>query len=97
MKIEFLEEAQLEFDEAIEYYDNESTGLGNAFLEEVLNTIDRITKFPEAWHPLSGNIRRCQTRRFPFGVIYIKIENLILVISISHLHRKPNHWQDRIK
>jgi len=97
MKIEFLEQAQDELDEAIEYYDNEVEGLGQVFLDEVLSTIDRVTKFPNAWHPLSKNTRRCQTRRFPYGLIYTKLQDIILIISVSNLHRKPNHWQDRIE
>ena len=32
MKIRFLEIAQIELDDAIEYYNNEVAGLGNAFL-----------------------------------------------------------------
>jgi hypothetical protein len=40
-------------DDAIEYYNNEAAGLGDAFLTEVLNTLDRIGVFPEAWHPCS--------------------------------------------
>jgi len=35
MKIEFLDEAQFELDEAIEYYNNEVDGLGDVFLQEV--------------------------------------------------------------
>ncbi len=97
MKIEFLEEAQSELDEAIEYYNNEENDLGDDFLQEVLNSLDRIARFPEAWHLLSKNTRRCQTRRFPYGVIYAVTGNSVLVISVSHLHRKPNHWRNRIE
>ncbi len=97
MKVEFLTEAQNELDDAIEFYNSDQGGLGKRFLEEILNTLDRIIKYPEAWHPLSGSIRRCQTRRFPFGIIYTVIEDLILVIAVSHLHRKPNYWQNRIE
>ena len=61
MKISFLEEAKFELDEAIEYYDFQSAGLGQQFFQEVLNTLDRISSFPEAWHPLSKNTKRCQT------------------------------------
>ena len=43
MKIQFLEEAKFELDQAIEYYDFQSAGLGQQFLQEVLNTIDRIS------------------------------------------------------
>jgi len=39
MKIRFLEKAQFELDEAISYYNLEFQGLGDRFLQEVLNAI----------------------------------------------------------
>ena len=96
MKIRFLEIAQLELDDAIEYYNNEAAGLGDVFLTEVLKALDRIGEFPEAWHPCSKRTRRCQTRRFPYGIIYQTREREILIVAISNLHRNPEHWQDRI-
>lgn len=97
MIIKFLDIAQLELDEAIDFYNSESDGLGSVFLQEVLNALERIANYPDAWHPLSVNTRRCQTRRFPYGLIYTKHEDFILIISVSNLHREPNHWGDRIK
>ena len=97
MRIEILEEAQCELDEGVEYYNNEVEGLGDTFLQEVLHAIDRIARYPEAWHPLSKNTRRCQTRRFPYGLIYTVLKDTVLIISVSNLHRKPNHWKERIK
>ena len=78
MRIRFLEIAQIELDEAIEYYNYETPGLGEEFLAEVLNALDRIGEFPEAWHPCSKRTRRCQTRK-----------EEILVIAIANLHRNP--------
>ncbi len=95
MKIQFLEEAQFELDDAIEFYNIESPGLGEEFLHEVLGALDRIANFKDAWHPLSENIRRCQTKRFPYGLIYTEIDEGILIISVSNLHREPNHWKNR--
>ena len=95
MKIRFFQEAQYELDDAIEYYNIESEGLGQEFLQEVINALDRIVNFPNAWHSLSKNTRRCQTKRFPYGLIYSEMEKEILIISVSHLHRKPNHWKNR--
>ena len=69
MIIKFLDEAQVELDEAIDFYNNESDGLGSVFLQEVLSAIERIANYPDTWHPLSTNTRRCQTRRFPYGLI----------------------------
>ncbi len=96
MKINFLEIAQIELDDAIEYYNYELPGLGDAFLTEALNALDRIGEFPEAWHPSSKRTRRCQTRRFPYGIIYQIREQEILVVAIAHFHRKPDYWKGRI-
>ena len=51
MRIRFLEIAQIELDEAIKYYNYEVSGLGEVFLTEVSKALDRIGRFPEAWHP----------------------------------------------
>jgi len=96
MKISFLEIAQIELDDAIEYYNYEVPGLGDAFLTDVLNTLDRIGEFPEAWHSCSKRTRRCQTRRFPYGIIYQIRGQEILVVAVASLHRKPDYWKDRI-
>ncbi len=97
MRIRFLDIAQIELDQAIEYYNYESPGLGDEFLIEVLKVIDRIGEFPEAWHRLSKRTRRCQTRRFPYGIIYQIREDGILVVAVANLHRHPDYWKGRLK
>ena len=96
MRIRFLENAAIELDEAIQYYSNEAAGLGEDFLNEVLEALDRVAKFPEAWHPCSKRTRRCQTNRFPYGIIYQIRKEEILVIAIANLHREPDYWEDRL-
>lgn len=96
VKVNFLEIAQIELDEAVEYYNYEVPGLGDAFLSEVLDALDRIGKYPEAWHPSSKRTRRCQARRFPYGIIYQIREQELLVVAIANLHRKPDYWKDRL-
>jgi plasmid stabilization system protein ParE len=96
MRIRFLEVAQVELDEAVEYYNYEAPDLGEAFLAEVVRALDRIGVFPEAWQPSSKRTRVCQTRRFPYGVIYQIRKKEILVVAITNLHRKPDYWKDRL-
>ncbi|WP_244083866.1 type II toxin-antitoxin system RelE/ParE family toxin [Desulforhabdus sp. TSK] len=91
-----MEIAEIELDEAIQYYNYEVAGLGDDFLTEVLDTLDRIARFPEAWHPCSKRTRRCQMRRFPYGIIYQIRKAEILVIAVENLHREPNCWEDRL-
>jgi mRNA-degrading endonuclease RelE of RelBE toxin-antitoxin system len=96
MDIKFLEIAEIELDEAIEFYNHQLTGLGNQFLTEVLDTIERISVFPNAWHLCSPNTRQCRMKRFPYKVIYQVLNDEILVVAIAHLHREPNYWKNRI-
>ena len=52
MKYFFHPEAEAEFIQAVEVY----------------STIERIAAYPKAWTILTDDIRRCLTRRFPYGV-----------------------------
>ena len=97
MQIRLLEIAQIELDDSIEYYNSESHGLGNELLVEVLHALDRIKNFRKAWHPFTETTRRCQLRRFPYGIIYQILDTEILVIAVANLHRNPDYWKDRIK
>jgi plasmid stabilization system protein ParE len=96
MEVRFLEVAESELDQAIEYYNCESPGQGDLFLVEALNAIERIKSFPEAWQSFTNSTRRCQLRRFPFGIIYQILDGEILIIAIANLHRRPDYWQERM-
>jgi hypothetical protein len=70
MIIHILAPAELELTEAVDYYNNQCSGLGYEFASEVTNTLERITSFPNAWSQISPRTRRCITNKFPYGVIY---------------------------
>ena len=48
MRIEFLPEAKVELDEAIEYYELQVKGLGITFKGVAKSTIKRVGTFPTA-------------------------------------------------
>ncbi len=96
MKVRFLQVAKIELDGGVDYYNRESPGLGYEFLWEVFSAIDRIKQFPQAWQIFHENARRCLVRRFPYGVIYIQEDDLVLILAIAHLHREPGYWIDRL-
>lgn len=97
MNIRLLEVAQQELDEAITWYAEQAPGLGDAFLVEALKTLKLVSQFPQAWHPLSTEVRRCRLNRFPYSVIYHFEDGGLLVIAIAHQHRKPGYWRSRLQ
>jgi plasmid stabilization system protein ParE len=96
MNIVILSVAEEEFAEAVDYHNEQCSGLGYEFAAEVKRAFDRIALFPEAWQIFSKRSRRCLLDRFPYGVLY-KIDNdTIQVGAIMHLRRDPKHWRQRI-
>lgn len=70
MNYVFHSEAYAEFKHAIDRYESCSEGLGYDFAVEVYSTIEQIVAYPKAWVILEKEVRRCQTRRFTYGVPY---------------------------
>ncbi len=68
MNYSFHPEAEVEFTEAIEYYEEKESGLGYDFAVEVYSTIERTMAFPKAWPVIEEDIRRSLIRRFPYGI-----------------------------
>ncbi len=93
MKFRLLPPAARELREAARYYEDRVPGLGFDFLQEVRAAIRRILMHPAAWFELDEGIRRCRTHRFPFGVIYTIEREEVLVVSVMHLHRRPESWR----
>ena len=95
-KYRFTSAALSELSEALTYYEREQPGLGVRFLDEISSAIDRILRFPRAWHPVSARSRRCRTHRFPCGLLYqIRLDE-ILITAVMDLRRDPKRWRDLI-
>ncbi|MFT2097763.1 type II toxin-antitoxin system RelE/ParE family toxin [Marinomonas sp. 2405UD66-6] len=95
MNVRFLKPAELELDDAFEYYQSLLGGLGYEFVDEIERSIERIKKFPTSYQEIGKYSRRCLVHRFPYGLIYQVRRNEILIVAVSHLHQKPESWKSR--
>jgi len=92
----FLAPAEDEVTEASLFYDAASSGLGNDFLDDVQQAIDRLCEYPQAGKAVAPGLRRMLLHRFPFSLVYSVEAELILVIAIAHHGRRPGYWQSRL-
>ncbi|HYY16796.1 MAG TPA: type II toxin-antitoxin system RelE/ParE family toxin, partial [Gammaproteobacteria bacterium] len=91
----FHPEAEAEFNEAIDYYEECEPGLGYDFSIEVFDAIRNIVRYPAAWPVVGEDVRRCLVDRFPFGIIHSVEQNGIFILATMHLRRHPDYWKDR--
>ena len=96
MKVRFITSANIELDEAIQYYDHQLPGLGFRFYQEVDAAIERIKLMPEAWTKIGRHTRRCILKGFPYGLFYAIEADGILITAVAHLRRHPEHYKERI-
>jgi plasmid stabilization system protein ParE len=95
MVVSFHDLAKLELNEAAEYYEGESAGLGQAFITEVERSADEIVRFPEAGLVMRGSIRRRLIRRFPYALLYRVKPTEIRILGVMNLKRRPAYWVGR--
>ena len=64
MNIRYLSAAEAEFQEAIDYYNEQRPNLGFEFSDEIKDAVTRVVNYPLAWTPLSKRARRAQVSSF---------------------------------
>lgn len=93
--------ARRELFEASDFYDAESAGLGDIFLDAVENGVAVLKAQPGLGNLIRRETRRFVIARFPYSIVYrvdrgTGIEEARLVIlAIAHQRRRPQYWAGR--
>ncbi len=101
MKLVYLPEARLEVLAAVSYYyecDGGENSLAADFYSELQKAERDIIDMPDLWGSVGKGFRRKLMHRFPFGVIYHRIdEQTVEIVAVAHQKRRPNYWMGREK
>jgi hypothetical protein len=73
MRYVFHPAALTEYAQAVQFYTEHRVELAQAFINAVENAIFRLVESPTRWPIVDEDIRRCLTRKFPYGILYITI------------------------
>lgn len=93
-------QAESDVVEAADWYDTQRPGLGDEFVEEILEVFDALETNPLLncrRHPIK-NIRWRYPRRFPYHVVYEVIEEnrLVIIAAVIHAARHDRVWRERV-
>jgi plasmid stabilization system protein ParE len=89
------EAAEGEINEAADFYDIESSGLGRAFIDEIQRVIRSISEFPEAAPLVRGRVRKRTIAKFPYSLVYSVRPDEIRILAVAHHKRRPFYWRGR--
>lgn len=100
MRPQVLPEAEAELLKAALWYEDQHTGLGEEFYDQVLSTIETIGKHPQrfALYKASSNprqLRRALVNRFPYVVIYDARQDFVLIVAVAYTSQQPDYWKLR--
>ncbi len=95
MKYVFHPEALTEYAEAVQYYTEQRTEVAQAFIDAIEDAVYRLRESPTRYNAIDDDVRRCMTRRFPYGILYTIEQDYILILAIMHCSREPGYWKNR--
>ena len=95
MRIEILDEAEKDLVDGFAFYERQSKGLGDYFLDSIFSDVESLHLYAGI-HALHFGYHRLLAKRFPF-VIYYRIENdIVRVYAILDCRRSPAWIRDRL-
>lgn len=83
-------QAENELEDALYFYDLISTKIGDNFLNQINTCIQSILLNPETYKLEFDVYRQAVVTKFPFVIIYTKIDSKILISAIFHTSKNPN-------
>lgn len=85
--------AERQANRAAQWYEERSQGLGVAFLGILDQTISGVVENPLRFPVVYRDLHRALMKRFPYGVFFRLKADRIRILSVVHLSRDPEHWQ----
>ena len=95
MRIELLDSAEKDLLDGFKFYERQSKGLGNYFLESLFSDIDALNLYAGV-HIIHFGYKRMLSKRFPFAIYYKSDKNIIKVYAILDCRRNPAWIRDRL-
>jgi len=83
-KIVFHPQVKLELQDSYHWYQSQSLGLGDRFLDEVKRAFDVILESPTIWPKYKNKFHKFVMNHFPFLIFYKVYQNRITIFAVAH-------------
>ena len=94
-RVEYLEDARVDFDESFTWYEQRSQAAAFGFVLAMDEAIASILEDPHRFPRTHGECRYYKLRRFPFRVVFRDETERLVIVAIAHAKRHPDYWRRR--
>ena len=89
-------EAEAELLDAMDWYDEKRTGLGNELMSEVQEALRKLVNNPAIGARYrNGPTRFYRLDRFPYVIYYEEFPDRLWIKAIAHGRRRQGYWSRR--
>lgn len=89
--------AELEANQAYDWYEEQEEGLGDRLRHSIKQAIDSIVARPLTFPVVFGsNVRHAVIQDFPYRIVFSTNNESIVIFAIFHNSRNPMIWRGRI-
>jgi plasmid stabilization system protein ParE len=81
--------------EAAQFYEEASPGLGVDFLKELEHSVSQIRRNPNSGSLIKFQVRRKVLRKYPYSLLYKLRGDQIRILAVMHHRRRPFYWRKR--
>ena len=96
MKIKVLESAQLDLVNGFHFYDRQTEGLGNYFVDSIYSDIESLYLYAGI-HSQHFGYYRLLSKNFPFAIYYRIKGNNVLIYAVLDCRQNPAWTRNRLQ
>lgn len=97
MKVRQLKIASDELSEALTWYRERSQRVAEELWLRVRDAKRSILLYPLAAPLIEHRVRRFILSGFPYDLIYVVLDDEILIVAFAHHSRQPRYWKSRLQ
>ncbi len=96
MKVHILEDAEQDILDGFRFYESQSSGLGDYFLDSLFSDIESLLLFAGVHHKSKG-YHRLLSNRFPYSIYYTMTDDQVYAWAVLDCRRNPATIDDRLE
>lgn len=95
-------EARTEYLNAVAYYDEQRSGLGDELIERFEVAIREILIDPTSWPRVQDwedepVLHGHRVKAFHYRIVYYVRGEQVRIIAYAHMSREPSYWENRVE